>query len=284
MSADPPLRLWPGRAPNQIGDGPADVPTITRVRPAKDADGSALVVCPGGAYMRLGEHEGVPVAERFAERGVTGFVLRYRYKPYRHPTPLLDVSRAVRTLRARAMELDLDPKRIGVLGFSAGGHLAATLSTKFDDGDASAADPIDRQSSRPDVAVLCYPVITFVEPSAYAPGGMNLLGDDATEEQLKMLSAERHVTPRTPPTFLWHTVDDDLVDVENSFLYAAALRKNKVPFALHVYESGLHGLGLMDDHPVDRTWSRLCADWLASRGFGWAERRTAAATTTPVRP
>jgi acetyl esterase/lipase len=276
---DQPMRLWEGKAPNQQGDSPADIPTITRVRPDKNADGSAIIVCPGGAYMRLGDHEGVPVAQRLNETGITGFVLRYRYKPYRHPTPLLDVARAIRTVRARAKEWELDPTRIGVLGFSAGGHLSATVSTKFDDGDPKAADPIDRVSSRPDVAVLCYPVITFSEPSAYMPGGKNLLGDDATKEQFALLSAERHVSPRTPPTFLWHTVDDDLVDVENSFLYATALRKHKVPFALHIYESGLHGLGLMDDHPVDRTWSRLCADWLASHRFGWADK---SATTTPA--
>ena len=266
---DQPMRLWEGSAPDQRGDSPADIPTLTRVRPTKNADGSAIIVCPGGAYMRLGDHEGVPVAQRLSETGITGFVLRYRHSPtYRHPTPLRDVSRAIRTVRARAKEWEIDPKRIGVLGFSAGGHLAATVATKFDDGDAGASDPVDRVSSRPDVAVLCYPVITFVEPSAYMPGAKNLIGPDPTKAQLELLSAERHVSPRTPPTFLWHTLDDDLVDVENSLLYAAALRKHKVDFALHIYESGLHGLGLMDDHPVDRTWSRICADWLASHGFG----------------
>ena len=273
------MRLWEGKAPNQKGDGPDDVPTLQMFPPAKKADGSAVIVFPGGAYRSLAAHESDPVARRLGERGVTGFVLRYRRTPYHHPTPLLDAARAVRTVRARAKEWSLDPTRIGVLGFSAGGHLAATISTKFDDGDPNAADPIDRVSSRPDVSVLCYPVVTFSEVSAHTGSRKNLLGENAPQEMIDLLSAERHVSPRTPPAFLFHTMADAGVPVENSLLYAAALRKHKVPFALHVYEQGRHGVGLAQDDPVLRTWPTLLADWLASHRFGWADKN---ATTAPA--
>src|SRR5688572_4237728 len=273
-----PMRLWEGKAPNQQGDAPGDVPTLQMFRPASH-DGSAVIVFPGGGYVRLAPHEGEPVARRFGERGVTGFVLKYRHAPYKHPTPLLDAGRAVRTVRARAKEWELDPNRIGVLGFSAGGHLAATISTKFDDGDPNAPDPIDRVTSRPDVSVLCYPVVTFTEVSAHAGSRKNLLGENPAREMVELLSAERHVTPRTPPAFLFHTVADASVPVENSLLYAAALRKAKVPYAMHVYPEGRHGLGLAESDPVLRTWPTLLADWLASHRFGWADKSV---TTSPA--
>ncbi|MEA2708415.1 MAG: hypothetical protein QOF78_1016 [Phycisphaerales bacterium] len=273
------MRLWDGKAPNQKGDAPDDIPTLQIFRPA-NPDGSAIIVFPGGGYANLAPHESDPVARRWNRNGVTGFVLRYRRAPHRHPTPLLDAARAVRTVRARAKEWELDPTRIGVLGFSAGGHLAATISTKFDDGDPNAADPIDRVSSRPDVSVLCYPVITFTEVSAHTGSRKNLLGENPPRELVELLSAERHVTPRTPPAFLFHTVADPGVPVENSLLYAAALRQNKVPYAMHVYERGKHGVGLAENDPVLRTWSSVCADWLASHHFGWADKDATTAPTT----
>ena len=276
----PPMRLWEGQAPNQKGDGPDDIPTLQIIRPEKDPDGSAIIVCPGGGYTHLAPHEGEPVARRLNQTGVTGFVLRYRRAPYKHPTPLLDAARAVRTVRARAKEWQLDPTRIGILGFSAGGHLAATISTKFDDGDATAADPIDRVSSRPDVAVLCYPVITFTEVSAHTGSRKNLLGDNPPAELVELLSSERHVTPRTPPTFLFHTMADPGVPVENSLLYAAALRANKVPYAMHIYEQGKHGVGLAEKDSVLRTWPTLLANWLATHHFGWADKNAATAPAT----
>ena len=277
-SAPPPMRLWEGKAPNQTGDGPDDVPTL-QMFPPSNADGSAIIVCPGGGYKNLAPHEGEPVARRLNEAGVTGFVLRYRRAPYTHPTPLLDAARAIRTVRARAKEWQLDPNRIGILGFSAGGHLAATISTKFDDGDARASDPIDRVSSRPDVAVLCYPVITFTEVSAHTGSRRNLLGENAKQVDIELLSAERHVTPRTQPTFLFHTMADPGVPVENSLLYAAALRTAKVPYAMHIYEQGRHGVGLAQDDPVLRTWPSLLVAWLSTHRFGWADRN---ATTAPA--
>jgi acetyl esterase/lipase len=274
------LRLWDGKAPGAIGDEAADVPMIKILRPPSP-DGSAIVVCPGGGYGHLAPHESEPIARWLNATGITGIVLTYRLAPrYRHPAPLQDVSRAIRTVRARAKELELDPKRIGVLGFSAGGHLSATISTKFDDGDATSSDPIERVSSRPDVSVLCYPVITFTEISAHTGSRKNLLGPDATQEMIERMSAERHVTPRTPPAFLFHTVADQAVPVENSLLYAAALRKSGVPYAMHLYEKGKHGVGLAENDPVLKTWPKLCSDWLASHGFGWADKNSTTSPTT----
>ncbi len=272
------VRLWEGKAPLAVGDEPGDVPMINLIRPDQP-DGSAIVVCPGGGYGHLAPHESEPVARRLNKTGITGIVLTYRIAPrYHHPAPLLDVSRAMRTVRARANEWQLDPKRVGVLGFSAGGHLSATISTKFDDGDANASDPIERVSSRPDLSVLCYPVITFSEVSAHAGSRKNLLGENPPADLVRLMSAEQHVTPRTPPTFLFHTVADTAVPVENSLLYAAALRVHKIPYAMHLYEQGKHGVGLAETDPVLRGWPSVCADWLASHGFGWAD---ITATTEP---
>jgi acetyl esterase/lipase len=170
------IRLWTGRAPQAVGDEAQDVPTLTVYRPASP-DGSAIVICPGGGYGHLAAHEAEPPARWLNSLGVTAFVLKYRLGPrYQHPAPMLDAARAIRFVRANAQQWNLDPKRIGILGFSAGGHLSATISTHFDDGDASAADPIDRVSSRPDLAILLYPVITLADPWAHAGSRKNLLG------------------------------------------------------------------------------------------------------------
>jgi acetyl esterase/lipase len=179
-----------------------------------------------------------------------------------------DAQRAIRTVRANAKAWNIDPKRVGILGFSAGGHLAATASTQFDDGDPAAPDPIDRLGSRPDVSVLVYPVITMTDPHTHAGSRRNLLGDNPTAEQVQRMSAEKRVTKQTPPTFIFHTADDQAVPVENALMYAAALRKNGVPFELHVYEHGRHGVGLAQDDPVLGTWPGRCADWLKGKGFG----------------
>jgi acetyl esterase/lipase len=265
-----PLPLWAQAAPGAPGKEPADVPAIT-VYPAPQAAASApaIVVCPGGGYGVLANHEGEPVAKWLNTLGVAGVVLKYRLGPrYRHPAPLQDAQRAIRTVRARAGEWNIDPKRVGILGFSAGGHLAATASTQFDAGDASASDPIERMSSRPDVSVLVYPVITFTDPSTHAGSRRNLLGENPPKELVESMSAERRVTKETPPAFIFHTVDDAGVPVENAILYASALRKNKIPFEMHLYEKGRHGVGLAQDDPVLGTWPARCADWLAGKGFG----------------
>ena len=267
-AADP-LPLWPDGAPGALGKEPGDVPTITIYRADGGGPAPAIVVCPGGGYGGLAAHEAEPIAKWLNTLGVTGVVLRYRLGPrYHHPVPLRDAQRAIRTVRARAAEWKVDPKRVGILGFSAGGHLAATASTQFDAGDSNAADPIDRQSSRPDVSVLVYPVITFTDPHAHAGSRRNLLGENPSRELVDALSAEKRVTKDTPPAFIFHTADDQPVPVENAILYASALRRAGVPFELHVYEKGRHGVGLAQNDPVLKTWPGRCADWLGTKGFG----------------
>ncbi len=215
------------------------------------ANGAAMIVCPGGGYGGHADHEGEPVARWLNTLGVTAFVLRYRLgRANPHPAPLDDAAAAVRAVRLQGFD------RVGVLGFSAGGHLAATLSTR----------PPDDQS-RPDLAVLCYPVITMADPHAHVGSRENLLGAEPSAATIDGMSADRRVTPRTPPAFVWHTADDEVVPVENALLYAAALRANGVPFELHVYAHGRHGVGLAGDDPVLRSWTERCADWLRGRGF-----------------
>lgn len=261
--------LWPSGVPGALGNAEADIPAIRLYRPpAGRANGAAILVCPGGGYGGLAEHEGHPVALWLNSLGITAAVLRYRLGPrYHHPAPLQDAARGLRTLRARAAGWELDPHRIGILGFSAGGHLASTLSTHFGDGDPGAADPIERAGSRPDLAILAYPVISFTTEFVHAGSRQNLLGQHPSQELMELLSNEKQVTAKTPPTFLMHTADDAAVPVENSLLYAMALRKARVPFALHVYEHGAHGVGLGGSDLILSTWPATCAAWMRERGF-----------------
>ena len=275
-----PVPLWPNGAPGALGKEPADVPSITVYpAPASQGPAPAIVVCPGGGYGGLAGHEAEPIARWLNTLGVTGVVLKYRLGPrYHHPVMLQDVQRAMRTVRANAAAWNIDPRRVGVLGFSAGGHLAATASTQFDDGDPKASDPVDRQSSRPDVSVLVYPVITMTDPHTHRGSRKNLLGENPSGELIDAMSAEKRVTKQTPPAFIFHTADDEAVPVENAVMYAMALRKNGVPFELHVYEHGRHGVGLAQGDAVLGTWPARCADWLSKRGFG-----TKQAGTPPAR-
>ncbi|MGQ9590595.1 MAG: alpha-L-fucosidase [Planctomycetota bacterium] len=260
--------LWPDGAPRAVGAEPADIPTLAPFLPPEaSATGAAVVVCPGGGYGGLAAHEGAPVAEWLNSLGVAGFVLRYRHAPrYRHPAPLEDAARAIRTVRARAEEWKLRPDRIGILGFSAGGHLASTAATHFDAGKPDAADPIERVSSRPDAAILIYPVITM-RRATHGGSRRNLLGEDPPEELVALLSNDQRVTSETPPSFLVHTADDAVVPCENSLLYAAGCRKAGVPHELHLFERGPHGFGLGRGDPALSTWPELCRRWLAARGF-----------------
>jgi acetyl esterase/lipase len=264
--------LWPNGAPGALGQEPKDIPTLTPFFPPADkATGAAIVVCPGGGYGGLAAHEGRDYALWLNELGITAFVLKYRLGPggYKHPTMLNDVSRAVRLVRSRAAEWKLDPKRIGLIGSSAGGHLASTLLTHFDAGSPTATDPIDRASSRPDLGILCYPVITMGEKT-HAGSKRNLLGESPSPELVQLLSNELQVTKDTPPTFLFHTVEDKAVVIENSLMFAAALAKAGVPFALHVYPKGPHGIGLgtREWNPAARhPWTTECALWLKEQGF-----------------
>ena len=264
-----PMPLWPNAAPGAKGTEPEDIPTISLYAPpAGKANGAAIVVCPGGGYGHLADHEGHTIAVWLNSIGVTAAVLKYRLGPrYGHPAPMQDAARALRTVRARAKEWNLDPNRIGIWGFSAGGHLASTMATHFDDGNPHASDPIERVSSRPDVAVLAYPVISMAEGTTHAGSRKNLLGANPPPELVALLSNEKQVTPKTPPTFLFHTADDSAVSVENSFLFAEALRKAKVPYELHVFEKGRHGVGLAQNDPALSAWPKLLESWLRVRGF-----------------
>jgi acetyl esterase/lipase len=264
--------LWPEGAPGALGSAEKDVPTLTPFfpDPAK-ASGAAIVICPGGGYANLAQHEGEIYARFFADHGVAGFVLKYRLGSggYRHPAMLQDAVRAVRTVRAHAGEWKLDPTRIGIIGSSAGGHLAATLLTHFDAGKSDAADLIERQSSRPDLGILCYAVITMSE-FTHQGSKDNLLGRNPAAELVRDLSNELQVTKGTPPCFIWHTFEDRTVPVENSLQFAAALRRAGVPFDLHIYQKGGHGLGLgsRDYDPAKlHPWTADCLFWLKAQGF-----------------
>ena len=262
------LLLWPGPVPLANGTGVEDTPALTVYQPAPGmATGAAFVVLPGGGYRGRAAHEGEPIAKWLASVGVTAFVARYRVSPYRHPAPLSDALRAIRYVRAHAKDWGLDG-RVGILGFSAGGHLASTAATQFTEGDAGATDPIERVSSRPDLAILIYPVITFTEDASVHKGSRtNLLGADATPEQMAAMSSERRVTSRTPPVFLVHTTADTAVPPENSLLFVQALRKAGVELELHLYEGGRHGFGLGEKEGPINTWSMLAGLWLHKHDF-----------------
>jgi len=269
-AAEPPqFLLWSAGAPGALGEEDVDKPNLWLYpAPADKATGAAVVICPGGGYAHLAVgHEGSEVAEWFNERGVSAFVLRYRLAPkYHHPTQVGDVQRAMRLVRSRAKEWNIDPVRIGIMGFSAGGHLASTAATHFDDGDPNAADPIDRSSCRPDFAILAYPVITFGDDFTHSGSRDNLLGKDPAPELIESLSNQTQVTARTPPTFLFHTGDDTVVPAENSVLFYQALRRAKVPAELHIYESGKHGVGLARSNVELSNWPDRLALWLERRG------------------
>lgn len=263
MSA--PFPLWPDQPAS-----PDDVaPRLTPFLLGGSEPTGAVIVCPGGGYAGRAPHEGAPVAEWLNSLRIAAFVLDYRVAPHRHPLPLGDAQRAIRTVRQRAQEWRIRPDHIGILGFSAGGHLAASAGTHFDSGKPQAADPIERQSCRPDALVLCYAVLSFGE-FRHQGSMVNLLGPEPPEELRRLMSNELQVTSDTPPTFLWHTGDDAGVPVENSLLFAGALRRNGVPFALHVFPHGRHGLGLASDDPVVGAWPGLCGRWLITAGFGAA--------------
>lgn len=264
------IPLWPDGAPGALGKEPKDIPTITPYLAKPElATGAAVVILPGGGYGGLAGHEGEPYALWLNEQGIAGFVVKYRLGPdgYHHPRMLQDAARAVRTVRARAAEWKIDIKKVGIMGSSAGGHLASTLVTHFDLGDPNATDPIERQSCRPDLGILCYPVITMGEWT-HKGSRQNLLGDNPSPELIKNLSNELQVTKDTPPCFIWHTFEDTVVPVENSLQFGAAMRKAGVPFELHIYEYRNHGMGLGGKKGSRHQWTYDCAAWLKERKFG----------------
>lgn len=268
---DKEMPLWPNGAPGALGKKMRDIPTITPFpSAAKNNSGSAIVICPGGGYGGLASHEGSTYAQFLQQHGINAFVLKYRLGSagYRHPIMLGDAARAIRTVRTNAKKWNIDPEKIGIMGSSAGGHLASTMITHFDKGNPNASDPVDRASSRPNVGILCYPVITMGE-FTHQGSKRNLLGKNPSKELTDLLSSEKQVRKDTPPTFVWHTAEDRPVPVENSMLFASALRKAAVPFALHIYQKGRHGIGLADKPPFKNVhpWANDLVFWLKEQGF-----------------
>ena len=261
--------LWPNGAPGAVGSEESDRPSVTVYLPESNGANSGVVVCPGGGYGMLAlDHEGKQIAEWLNARGVAAFILRYRLGPrYHHPIELGDAQRAIRLVRFHAGDYGVAADRIGIWGFSAGGHLASTAGTHFDKGNADAADAIDRVSSRPDFMILAYPVISLNTPYTHRGSLRNLLGDNPDPKLAASLSNETQVTAETPPTFLFHTSTDPVVPVENSVLIYLALRKAGVPAEMHIYERGQHGVGLAQSDPMLSTWPSRLADWMKLHGW-----------------
>jgi acetyl esterase/lipase len=264
------VRLWAKGAPGSPATKPKDEPEMYMKPPTAQSNGTAIIILPGGGYGALAmTYEGLDVADWFGSFGVTAFVLKYRMHGtgHMHPIPMMDGQRAIRTVRARAAEWRIDPSRIGVLGFSAGGHLASTLGTHFDKGDPKAADPIDRVNSRPDFLVLCYPVISFNAETAHKGSIQNLLGPKPDPKLLENLSNEKQVTKETPPTFIFQTSEDKGVPAENAVAFYLALHKAKVPAEMHIFQNGPHGVGMAKAIPGTNEWPALLREWLKVRGL-----------------
>jgi acetyl esterase/lipase len=262
------MLLWPDGAPGALGTDDVDRPTLTIYR-ARQPSGASIIVAPGGGYSALASnHEGRQVANVLNAAGVTAFVLKYRLGPrYHHPIELGDAQRAIRLVRSRAQEFGLAADRIGMMGFSAGGHLAATAGTRFDAGKSDAADPVERASSRPDFLILAYPVISFDPAIAHRGSVRNLLGENPDPKLIDDLSNDLQVTAHTPPTFLFHTNADTGVVAENSVRFYLALRRAKVPAEMHIFENGPHGVGLALGDPALGAWPGLMTTWLRGRGL-----------------
>ena len=264
MKKEPSL-LWPEGAPFAKGNGVEDCPRITPFTVDSEKPVAAVIVCPGGGYGGRAWHEGEPVARWLNSIGINSFLLDYRVAPYQHPCELMDIQRAIRYIRFNAKKYNIDPKRLGAIGFSAGGHLVSSAGTHYDNGNKNSPDPIERENCRPDLIILSYAVISFGE-FRHEGTMYNLLGNNPTQEMKDFFSNEKQVTPDTSPAFLWHTRDDD-VAVENSMLFAESLKKCGVPFELHIFESGPHGIGLGTYYQGAEMWPKLCENWLTGRGF-----------------
>lgn len=275
-NAATPMLLWPSGAPGAQGDADDDKPTLTAYLPASNPTRTAVVIAPGGGYQHLSMvKEGSDVAAWLNARGVAAFVLKYRLgMKYHNPVELEDAQRAIRTVRSDAAKYGVAPDHIGMWGFSAGGHLTATIGTNFDAGNPAAADAIDQQSSRPDFLILSYPVITMEDPYVHKGSRTFLLGDSPTQADMDAMSAELHVTAQTPPTFLFTTTDDKTVPVMNSVMFYSSLVKAGVPVEMHVFQHGAHGSGLAPTNPQLTVWTELLMKWMRERGY-------AAATVSP---
>lgn len=277
----PTIPLWDNGAPGATGNTDADKPTLSIFRAAGPGPHSAVIIAPGGSYAHLAmTYEGRDVATWLNSLGITAFVLRYRLTPYHYPIELKDAQRAIRLVRARAADFGIDPERLGMMGFSAGGHLTSTAGTHFDAGNPSATDPIERESSRPDFLILAYPVISFQASTlgttdvlrANGSSGRNLLGDNPDPKLLDELSNELQVTAQTPPTFIYHCSTDRTVPVASSVAFYLALHKAGVPAEMHIFEEGAHGGGLALGDPGRGAWPMLLENWLRGRGIIGAAR------------
>lgn len=267
MGKNSEIMLWEKDIPGYNSMYGDEAPSITPFILEGGRGKAAIIICPGGAYRMRAALEGAPLAHWLNTMGISAFVLNYRVAPYRYPYPLYDAKRAIRLVRFHAEQWQINPEQIGIMGFSAGGHLAASAATFFDYGNPDAADPIDRLSSRPALSILGYPVITFGEFHPLGGSQLNLLGENPGKELIDRLSLENSVTKDNPPVFLWHTTEDKSVPVENSLLLAGILSKNKVPFELHIFPNGRHGLGMAPENPEVAVWLDLCTAWLKARGF-----------------
>jgi acetyl esterase/lipase len=280
------IKLWPEGAPGSKGDRPEDTPRMDVYLPTAPSCGAGVVVLPGGGYGGLAaDHEGKQIAQYFNRLGVTAFVCFYRLgsQGYHHPIEMNDAKRAVRFARASAEKYKIDANRIGLIGFSAGGHLASTVGTLFDSGDPNAKDPIDKQSSRPDFLMLCYPVISMSDDFMHRGSRNNLLGDQKDNEELaRELTNYNNVSANTPPTFIFQTDEDTVVPAENAVQFYLALRKNKVPAEMHIYQRGPHGVGLHLGDPVLSTWSQHLTDWLRNNGWLKPAKRAAVEGTVKI--
>lgn len=283
--------LWPSGAPGAKGTAAVDKPSITPYPAVTKPNGAAVVIFPGGAYSGLAaDHEGKQPALWLNTLGVSAFVVKYRLgsSGYRHPIEMGDGQRAIRWVRANAAKYGIDPKRVGVLGFSAGGHMASTVSTHFDNGDASASDSIDRKGCRPDFSLLAYPVITMDKSFTHVGSRENLLGTTPSQALVDLMSNEKQVTAKTPPAFLFHSTDDGVVPIKNSYSYLDSLKKRGVAGELKVYDHGGHGYGMADGKggaPTDavlNTWPGLAGKWMDAQGF--FKQATALATRRTSRP
>ncbi len=266
------IPLWSQGAPGAHGTEDEDVPALLPcLVTGENRSGCGVLVCPGGGYAGLAmDHEGHQIARWLNDRGISAWILRYRLGShgYHHPIQQGDVLRAVRCVRSQAAAAGVDAHRVGIWGFSAGGHLASTAAVHFDTGNPQAEDPVDRLSSRPDFAILCYPVITMDASFTHAGSRRHLLGPRSEDPRLvDLLSNEKHVTSRTPPVFLFHTSEDQAVPVRNAVEFYAALRRSGVPAELHIYQRGRHGVGLGGDDPVLSTWPARLEDWLRLNDF-----------------
>jgi acetyl esterase/lipase len=264
------MLLWPAGAPGAVGDADDDKPTMTAYLPTvPNPTKTAVIVAPGGGYQHLSMvKEGSDVAHWLNAHGVAAFVLKYRLgMKYHNPIELGDAQRAIRTVRAHAAEYGVAPDHIGIWGFSAGGHLAASAGTMFDAGNPSASDPLDQQSSRPDFLILAYPVITMESPYVHTGSKKYLLGDMPDQALIDAMSTELRVTAQTPPTFLFATTDDGTVPVLNSVMFYSALVKARVPVEMHLFQHGAHGAGLAPTNPMLSDWPDLLIKWMRERGY-----------------